>query len=476
MKIVRGSGKNIRHWLPSEKFSITQTPATRGFGSNTSISTPYSDMVLNASFFGGSINTQDISVINPQTDLPCYYSSKTPNICTVNPETGETTINESLLAPGSYYSQATCIIEASNATGTKTISFDMAIAGGAAVYDKLPTLTDVTSLRYYLKQQQIAALVGVTPGAGKQRAGAYPNGMAAGLNTEIKAAGSYGGINTNNFLFDSKPGFDGLPADALSLLLNGGSFGNQGGAQWQAWISPHHFLSWRGHYISGVDGGIYYKVLGDLHTTQGGTATPNSLRECCVYYSPTAYTGTLVTLLPSNWREYMPETDIGLRRAAPTAIACWTRMFNIYQGSGINTEKRWVQPTEYLCRYDKGGIYPPTDPRRPYQKPDYNNILVTGGDSGSPVFCGIKGNLVLLGHVAEGGLICYWEDVYADDIAEITSVMNILATRNGEVNPTYVCPTIDLDGYGFPKFSGLPPVSTMYVNSGYVNSGYTTGN
>jgi hypothetical protein len=251
-------------------------------------------------------------------------------------------------------------------------------------------------LRKYLYDQQIAALVGVTPGAAAQRA-------------HINGAPSYGAVNSSNFVrAQAQSGFDALPLDALDVLLAGPG----GNVDWKAWISAHHFLTWRGH--GSVDGATWKSISGEI----------------VVEYSADAWAGTLCKLLPANWRTYMPAVQDNLG----TEINCWARMYNTYD----DTEHRWVMPV----RVAYNNPYPTGDSRLPYQKtwPDHNPQMANGGDSGSPVFCGINGNLIILGHTAWLGNIC--SHFYADYITQINAAMAAL-----NASGSYSVGTVDLSGF-----------------------------
>ena len=72
--------------------------------------------------------------------------------------------------------------------------------------------------------------------------------------------------------------------------------------------------------------------------------------------------------------------------------------------------------------------------------------MATGGDSGSPVFCGINGELVILSHVTFYGVIG------TDDLAllapQINTAMNDLATYYSDpAAGTYAVQTVDLSGF-----------------------------
>lgn len=93
----------------------------------------------------------------------------------------------------------------------------------------------------------------------------------------------------------------------------------------------------------------------------------------------------------------------------------------------------------------RSAVYAATDPLSVYQRSS-DGYMYKGGDSGTPMFCGINGHLIALSHVFYGSSGGYYH--YADDIALINSTMNDLSTANGDANAgTYAVQTVDLSGF-----------------------------
>jgi hypothetical protein len=259
-------------------------------------------------------------------------------------------------------------------------------------------------LRKYLYDQQTAALAGVTAGSAAQRV------HATAYNGGFSLSGS--SVNATNFIrAQSKSGFTALPLDALDELLTGLG----GSAQWRAWISPHHFLTWRGHGSSS-SAGNWVSIGGEL----------------VVEYSATAWTGALCKLLPAGWKTYLPDV---IDTTVSSDINLWTRHYNTYD---VGADKRWVMPA--CVGNIKSSPYALADARRPFQKASPDSLMSTGGDSGSPAFCGINGALVLLGHtIGYGNVATLW---YGDYISSVNSAM---ATLNA--SGLYTAQTVDLSGF-----------------------------
>ncbi len=266
-----------------------------------------------------------------------------------------------------------------------------------------------------------ALLAGSATIATAQRAGVYENTLAAGTSTTISMAGSQGGANTNNFLrAQGKSGFAGFELDLLDQILDSST----GSAGWRAWISPHHFLTWRGHGASS-SAGRWVAING----------------EVIVEYSAAAWTGSLAKVLAPDWATYMTVTQ-GNWGEVGTGISLWGRLFNTYTA----TERRWVQPLD-LHRAPYAG----SDSRSAYQKLASNGTYINGGDSGSPIFCGIDRQLVMFSHaMTQYNAGSYY---YADLAPDINAAM---ATLNA--SGTYTIGTVDL---GAP-IPGYPSGFTAY--------------
>lgn len=285
------------------------------------------------------------------------------------------------------------------------------------------------SLRKYLRDQQIAALSGVTPGSASQRAHVYQNNIAAGNGETVAMNGVFGPVNPDNFLrAQTKPGFDPLPIDLLdSALATAGAT-----IESRVWLSAHH-------YITG---------LGGKHGLNAGPSYRLIASDGVIRYSVTAWGGAIAKLLPSDWRLYLPAPRSGLSTIA-VGIPAWARMFNTYIGgsSDPDAERRWVMPVSF----GNGPLSLPVgDPLEPFQRHGWSStnprLIATGGDSGSPVFIGIAGQLVILSHISMFMNAFY--DSYADHIPAINTAMNELATYYGDAAAgTYAAQTVNLSSF-----------------------------
>lgn len=404
MTIVPGTGAVMRGWQEADDYTLSMLPSPESFGSDSAITPTVHDLSYTARTTTGTYLKSDVVVSNKLENAPVTLDSDTPSVCVVDVDLGNVT----------RVTDGVCAIRASGQTGQRVISQTISTSGGQTIYDAI-TGIEAGSLRAYLRDQQLAALADVTPGANAQRAHAAPNNYISTNNPPITSHGAtYGPVNTNNFLRNqSKPGFDALPLDALDQLLAGPG----GSCEWRAWISPHHYLTWRGH---GAQSGATWRALHG---------------ELIVEYSASAWTGTLCRLLPANWRTYMPDTTRVLNW---TEINLWVRLYNTYQGDAYDpsAERRWVMP----ARLHLHNPYSAGDERLPYQKLDGAVPMSNGGDSGSPVFCGVNGTLVIFSHTqtqgAVGGLI------YADLVSEINSAMAEL-----NASGSYTVQTVDLSGF-----------------------------
>jgi hypothetical protein len=239
----------------------------------------------------------------------------------------------------------TCTIKAQNNTGSKAVTFSITSdAAAETIYDSVSSYVS-GSLRKYLYDQQIAALAGVTTGAAAQR------DLLSDANPDM-------------FLYRTGiSGFTALPLDALQQAIRYGRF----------YITPHHYIQAAGHNTASTD---TYKFINF-----------NSQ----MVYQASEWTGSLCKILPDNFRTQTPNTVTG--GSFGTSIPVWARLRNTY---GESTSF-WTMPVNF----DTGNPFPVGDSRRAYQRylasPE---TMATGGDSNSPVFCGVNGELIFLSHVA----------------------------------------------------------------------------
>lgn len=391
MAVIYSAGAPILRGMNAEEdYSLAITaPTYEAVGATTATSPTNKDITYSGRTTSGTRIKSDIVATSNANNPSVQFESLTPAVCSVD-SLGRVT----RVADGG------CTVRGRGQTGVRQISQTIDTIGVQTIYDTV-TARGAFSLRKYLYDQQIAALVGVTPGSAAQRAHAI-----------LYNSGTGSSVNTGNFIrAQSKAGFAALPLTALDELLVGAG----GSTQWKAWISPRHFLTWRGHG-SVSSAGNWVSLFGEI----------------VVEYSTTPWAGALCQLLPSNWRTFMPDS---LNPDQITDIALWTRHLHTYDaGEG----KRWVMPSS--LGLPVASVFSVADTRRAYQKLYNNELLSTNGDSGSPAFLGINGKLVPVGHTTSYGAVCTaW---FGDYRAEIDAAM---ATLNA--SGLYTAESVVLTGF-----------------------------
>lgn len=394
-------GTPIRGHVESDDYSISLVDATALLSAGTPHYEQVNDLTYTRVDGVGAIIKKNIVGVTALTNPKVTFSSDTPAVCSVDADGVVTRV-----------ANGTCTVTTSGKTGRRKVSQEISEDSTSASVYTAATITGVGSLREYLEQQQFAALAGVSPGYAEQRAHVGPNAVVG-----------FGTVNEMNFLLNSngKAGYDGLPLDALREILAGPG----GYTSWRAWISPHHFITWKGHLPP--ETAATWMRIGS---------------EIVVEYSATRWDGALVKLLPPDAATYIPPQITGdlygqyfsiENIAVGTEICCWARLFNTYDGYANDdplVEKRWLMPTRFIWHnpFSSGDI------RRAYQRymTSPTDWMVSGGDSGSPVFCGINGELVLLSHVRWSGTVGY--DLYYRSVDSINAAMNSLAETNGDPN------------------------------------------
>lgn len=241
------------------------------------------------------------------------------------------------------------------------------------------------SLRAHLLQQMTDALQGVTRGATAQRA-----------------------VNPTNFLRVAKGAYVPPATDILDQVMVGGT-------GYKFWITPHHYLGWRGHKVS-------------------DTATSKQIEgEVVVTYSATRWNGTLCKLLPADYRKWLPNQ--GYNTKGNNLWPCFANLIHTYNDPAAEGFTRFTQPGDWGVVNKLGNSVASAAPLDAYQYRNASGQIVTGGDSGSSVFCVIKGQLVPLGHVAYAGQ--FGSYFYADYIAQIQQKLDIL-NASGNFTPEFV--------------------------------------
>jgi hypothetical protein len=386
MNLIYGAGaKLVRGLTPFDDFSllVDQTPlAIDGSISAQTIK----DVVWTIRGASGVDNNFRLA-----STSTAEYINVTPAICSV-----DSAGNVSRLADGLARVQCKVFRK-----GVREYSQQLVRSGAAAVKESVNSLA-TGSLIKYLHDQRNAILAASVPNAANQRA--YVN------------ADGTGGSNPSNMLLRTDvAGF--TPID-LSSIINGNSY---------RWLTPKHRIftyhtnPYWGDGSAIVQDGTRYgkKLLGDTG----------------IVYEPNGYTGTVCTLLPSNWRSYLPTwADTMLD------IPVWSR--RTWVGAKDSGEKFWIQAA---TKKGDGALLPVDTNAAAFAHPT-NGSMGVGGDSGTPVFMGINGKAVLIGHISySGGLL---NADYADYIPTINSVMQELAQAAGDVNyATYSAQTADLSGF-----------------------------
>ena len=343
----------LRGWRQVDDFTVSKAARSVSSGTHADILDTVKDITYNAESNTAVLLYEDFAIANALDNPTVTVESLTPNVCAVDALGGVVPLTA-----------GTCIVQMTGQCGSRQASsLQFLTESGATVYNSVSAFI-AGSLRAYLYDQQIAALTGVTPGATAQR---------ACLVNPATLGDSGGGVNPNNFLMSPtaaaiSAGFTPLPTDLLAEIMDSAA----GAARWRAWITPHHYITWDGH----------------LSATRTPTATRIDVsKETAVYYSATPWAGALAKLLPHDPRAYLPYG----KNFVDQAISCWARLFNTYE----TVERRWVQPA--YKGYNREENFVTGDTRIPFRKRAIDGTMVNGGDSGSPVFCGIGGDIVMLG-------------------------------------------------------------------------------
>jgi len=220
----------------------------------------------------------------------------------------------------------------------------------------------VLYLREYLQTQQSLICGASLPGSASQRG--YVNGNGTG------------GVNPNLFLKKTVAGYDGFNVD---VFLNSPAI--PGTCSSRVYISSHHYLLACGYG--------HNKSLVDTNTTK------RIGYDTRLEYDPVLYTGVIAKLLPSDTYRYIPTVlgDSGSYVNTGGPLPAFCRLANTNQSG----ESWWVQPANAWS--GSGGQFLPGNTLLAWQQQFSSGYLGKGGDSGSPIFCGIKGDTVLLGFV-----------------------------------------------------------------------------
>jgi len=363
--------------------------------------TAYQDNQASGSVTGASATVKDITY---STDVAAQSFTKVSyEVATAigNPEVVATSLTPAICSVSGSHVTASgagvCSIEFDGKTGKKQFNQTVASAGGLTTYNAI-TAYGANSLRKYLDDQMTACLAGV----------------AAGVASQAAFNAGYSALNSGNFLLRrGVTGFDDMPLDILeAVLATPGAWANS-----RVWISNHHYLT----------------GLGALHGTGEASGRKAIGVDSFVWYSATEWTGSVAKVI-NPYQEYLP--DSASVQDAGSGIMCFVRAYNTYGSSNY-----WVMPAYFT--------YNTLDAAHPlyaYQRHGTGDSFMTGGDSGSPVFCGVGGDLVILSHVAVAGVV--GADKYGALKTSIDTAMNTLATENSDpAAGTYAVGVATLAGF-----------------------------
>lgn len=373
----------------SKRFSLNATPRSVNISAQSGIAVTSRDITYSTSWGDGTHETFDITAIKDAGVPNPTYSGLSPVTCTIDANGAVT-----------YVSSGICYISATFGTDLVYSSMTMSATGSATtVFDRVSGHNSAGSLRKYLYDQQIAALAGVTSGGTAQ---ARLDGAVYNLNNFLRRTGV--------------AGFTALPADLLEYVIMYGRF----------FLTPHHYVEHAGHDMSEA-------------SAANGWSEPLSLNSRIVYQAAT-WTGTLAKVLPDSWMTKLPGPQI---TSLGSAIPVWARMYNTY-GESSNY---WVMPVHL----SKGNPFPTGDSRRTYQRFQASpEEMATGGDSNSPVFCGINGDIIFFPHVGISTIVGGSSDSYGTEMlpttAAINAKLNSSALNNGD-QTSYSVTTADLSGF-----------------------------
>lgn len=382
------SGPVIRGKTAAEDFVLVASPVSEPVGTGTTGSQTIRDLTYSTNTPPNSVNRSNVLVQSLPPIQP-VFGSATPAVCAVS-QGGVTT----------RVADGVCGVLVTANGDTRRLDTTITTVPGVLAYTGV-TAYDAGSLRQYLHDQQLAVLAGLSPGATTQRA--FGTGGV--------------GINASCLVRRTAAGYDRPPLDVLDALL--GTPGTAPFAQWRAWITPNHFLTWYGHF-SGAP-----------------TATQRWVDEVCVEYSATPWTGALCRFLPADVFAAKLPMPVGLPNVLGSYISAWARMFNTY----ADGEQYWVQPVWWA------GTNPvlAADPRRAWQRLSPAGVMATGGDSGSPIWTQINGQLVILSHVVMYGLAGgagIGQMHYHQRLSDFNAALAAL-----NASGTYTVQTVDLSGF-----------------------------
>ncbi len=370
----------VRGHNEQEAFNLSSVANNVATGEQLALTPTVKDITYAAHSGAGTRYSKNITSSYAANVQVPVFSSLTENVCTVDQSGAVTPLTN-----------GTCTIQARNNTGTKAVTFSITSdASAETIYDSV-TGYATGSLRKYLYDQQIAALAVITPGAAAQHDQTWGIGEA----------------NPNMFLYRTGvAGFTALPLDALKEIIISGKFH----------ITPRHYIQAAGHDTSSTD---TYKFI--------------NFNSQMRYHSD-EWTGSLCKILPDNFRTKLPDAVSGDNIG--TSIPVWARLYNTY---GESTSY-WTMPVNF----NTGNPFPVGDSRRAYQRFSASpETMATGGDSNSPVFCGINGELIFLSHVAYYSRV---GDVGVFTESQINTAISELSAFYGYGTPQTVG-VVDLSGF-----------------------------
>lgn len=221
-------------------------------------------------------------------------------------------------------------------------------------------------------------------------------------------------VNTSNMLLRTDvPGWDAIPLAQFKAFNSV-----------TPWVTPHHWM-YATHIQTG--GSNHVEITGDIS----------------IGYSATAYGGasgvTHMKVLPVDYLNY-----IDSRVAEVIDLPGWCLRYH----TGCTKHVRWMQPVTLRALTGSIDVDAPRDtPAKLFAYPHYGvrTEMGVGGDSGSPTFLCINGQIVLVGCMSYyGGFM----NAYTPQIQTlINSLMNSMAPGNDPLKGTYALTPIDLSGF-----------------------------
>lgn len=401
------SGYVIRGPVPSDLPSVSVQPSVTVVVAGQAGIIDHKDGTFNGQTSPEAKTTSVVSV-SPSDMFPGAVSlSIDPADAAVCSIAGDGTINRT--------SNGICRLIASGAGLSRHLSINYEYATVSAYFDSV-TSYKTGSLRKYLHEQQEAMFSGNTPGIGQRF---FVNGDGTG------------GVNPDLLTGRAVPNF--TPFDATRIRNS------------QHWLTDH----------------VYFIRNGISHGYSATAAERGIDSDTTLRFGARPVGTPIMKLLPQNWKDYVGDVS-GI--AVLPLIGALTHSYDFSSGS---EDKYWLCPVDVTKTWTAIGngaltgpdlrapggqhysnvqpkaIYPSNSARVAFSRPtqywdsDFGdtmqNVICTGGDSHSPLFVGINGELIYIGTVfGYGGAI----DFFPDRFDLIQSAVNSLCDQNAIARET----------------------------------------